>query len=185
MPVKEEILENLFNILRKLNNLEDPNQVTEILLKQPQLPEFFINFINSSYYGFNQKINKKENILFILGYKLLSAIILSLILYIKYKDNIKNVLKEAIKEGFKFSEATKNEELFLIGFISKIRKCLSQKDLEEILSQANFPQNLIYTENHDIIKLIHNLNKKELENIEKYSQILMDLIEDYTKKIGI
>jgi len=185
MSKKEKILEGLFNILKKVNTLENHNQVTEILLKQPQLPEFFISFINSSYYNFEENINKKENILFIIGYKLLSAITLSLILYILYKEKIKDSLKEAIKEGFRFSEAAKNEEMFLLGFISKIKNYLSQDDLKEILKRAHFSPSLIYTNNSNIIKMTYKLNKKDLENIEKYSQILMNLIEDYTKRLGV
>ncbi len=189
MSTKDKILEGLFDILKKLNDLDNPDQVTEILLAQPQLPEFLLNFINSSYYDFNQKIEKKENILFILGYKLLSAIILSLILYLKYKvkhkEKLKEILKEAIKEGFKYSEAAKNEEAFLLGFISKIKKYFSQNDLEEIFRQAHFPPSIIYMENSNIVKLVNNLNKKDLQNIEKYSQILMDLIEDYVQKLRL
>jgi len=185
MSRREEILENLFDILIKLNNLENPNRVTEILIKQSQLPELFIGFINSPYYNFERKINKKENILFILGYKLLSAIILSLVLYIKYKERIKDSLKEALKEGFKFSEAVKNEEVFLLGFISKIKKYLSQDDLEKILKRAHFSPSLVCIDNSNVIRLTHKLKKKDLENIEKYSQILMNLIEDYAKKLGV
>ena len=189
MLIKEKILENLINILKKLNNLEQPDQVTGILLKQSQLPDFFISFINSPYYNFDNRISKKENILFILGYKFLSAIILFLVLYIKYKDkykkNIDKIFKEALKEGFKYSEAAKNEEAFLIGFISKIQKYFSQDDLEKIFKQADFPPSLFSMENRDFFNLIHNLNEKDLKNIEKYSQILISLTKDYVKKLGI
>ena len=40
-------------------------------------------------------------------------------------------------------------------------------------------------ENRDFFNLIHNLNEKDLKNIEKYSQILISLTKDYVKKLGI
>ncbi len=180
MTNENKLLESLFNLCKKLNNLEDPNLVAEELLKQPQLPNFLMEFINSPYYNFSRKIDKKENILYILGYKLLSAIVLALIIYIKYKEKIKEPLKEAIREGFKYAESLKNEEAFLIGFISKIKKYIFYPELEEILKKANFPLDILIKNNKPKIQ---SLNQKDLENIEKYTNILLNLIESYAKKL--
>ena len=92
-------------------------------------------------------------------------------------------MKEAIKEGFKFSEAAKNEELFLVGFISKIKKHLSPNELEEIFEEAHFSPSIIYKEDPNIVKLVNNLSKKDLQNIEKYSQILMELIQQKQESV--